>query len=75
MRGTLGLMDPANRLENWDQEEDEERFYMPVNEKVIPYDLLNSEESFYWACVCRSVQCVCVCVCVCVCTCVCNPED
>lgn len=27
---------------------------MPVTEKVIPYDLLNSEEAFYWSCVCRS---------------------
>lgn len=40
---------------------------------MIPYDLLNSEEAFYWSCVCRSVKslilrdvCVYVCVSVCV---------
>ena len=36
---------------------------MTVMERVVPYDLLHSEEAFYWSSVCRSVPlCVCVCV-------------
>ena len=45
------LLDPTYRAESWE----EERVEMPITEKVIPYDLLNSEEAFYWSCVCRSV--------------------
>ena len=49
------LLDPTYRAESWEEEEEEERVEMPITEKVIPYDLLNSEEAFYWSCVCRSV--------------------
>ena len=52
MRSMVGLMDPDNRLESWDKNEEEE-VDMPVTEKVVPYDLLHSEEAFYWSCVCR----------------------
>ncbi|CAI8041284.1 Condensin complex subunit 3 [Geodia barretti] len=52
VQSTVELMDPANRLESWD-DEDEERVEMTVTERVLPYDLLHSAEAFYWSCVCR----------------------
>ena len=60
VNSTQGLMDPANRLESW-EEEGEGRVEMTVTERVVPYDLLHSEEAFYWSSVCRSVP-LCVCV-------------
>ena len=84
----VGLMNPANRMEAWEGEEGEGEGEegrpeeMSVTEKVVPYDLLNSEEAFYWSCVCRlalapealhiqhMMYTVCACgVCVCVCMC------
>ena len=58
VRNTVGLMDPANRMESWDEEEEggSGRMKMAVTEKVIPYDLLHSEEAFFWSYVCRSVS-------------------
>ena len=56
VRSMVGLMDPNNRLESWDENEEEEvvkQKEMPVTEKVVPYDLLHLEEAFYWSCVCR----------------------
>ena len=55
VRSMVGLMNPDNRLESWDknEEEEERQTEMPVTEKVVPYDLLHSEEAFYWSCVCR----------------------
>ena len=55
VQSTVELMDPANRLESWDDEEEEERVEMTVTERVLPYDLLHSAEALYWSCVCRSV--------------------
>ena len=55
----VGLLDPT-REESGDEGEEEEKgvrekIVIPVTEKVVPYNLLNSEEAFYWSCVCRSV--------------------
>ena len=55
VQSAVGLMDPANRLESWGEEE-EERLKMAVTDRVLPYDLLHSVEAFYWSCVCRSVS-------------------
>ena len=56
VKATQSLMDPANRLESWEEEgEGEGRVEMTVTERVVPYDLLRSEEAFYWSSVCRSV--------------------
>ena len=54
LKATQSLMDPANRLESW-EEEGEGRVEMTVTERVVPYDLLRSEVAFYWSSVCRSV--------------------
>lgn len=60
VQSTVGLTDPANRLESWgedeEEEEEEERLKMAVTDRVLPYDLLHSVEAFYWSCVCRSVS-------------------
>ena len=64
VQSTVELMDPANRLESWD-DEDEERVEMTVTERVLPYDLLHSAEAFYWSCVCRSVLTPSLCILLC----------
>ena len=49
-------MDPNNRLAAWDEKEEEDvvkQKELPVTEKVVPYDVLQSEEAFYWSCVSR----------------------
>ena len=66
VQSTVELMDPANRLEWDDEEEDEERVEMTVTERVLPYDLLHSAEAFYWSCVCRSVWTPSLCILLCV---------
>ena len=38
LKATQSLMDPANRLESW-EEEGEGRVEMTVTERVVPYDL------------------------------------